>query len=101
MLLQTYGVAISFIRETLEPVILSAHEAGLLRTQPGTPGMLARIVTFDQDGIPVEHSLSLVRGDRCQYEIAFAPNDVHAGGWHIRQTQLEVESMSGPFPGER
>jgi GntR family transcriptional regulator len=95
VLQERYGVTISFIRETLEPVILSAHEAGLLRTQPGTPGMLARIVTYDQHGAPVEHSLSLVRGDRCQYEIAFAPSDVGAtgqAGWHIRQTQLEVDA---------
>ena len=92
VLREHFGVAITFIREILEPVILSASEAALLRTQPGTPGMLARIVTFDQHGQPVEHSLSLVRGDRCQYEIAFAPTDLHPGGagWHIRQTQLEV-----------
>lgn len=96
-LLEHYGVKISFFRETLEPVLLSAHEAGLLQTMPGTPGMLARIVTFDQARLPVEHSLSLVRGARCQYEITFAPSDVRSESrWHILQTQLEVGSPGFP-----
>ncbi|MGI8484809.1 MAG: hypothetical protein ACR2OU_11175, partial [Thermomicrobiales bacterium] len=64
-----------------------------LWTQPGTPGMLAHIVTFDQHGVPAEYSISLVRGDRCQYEIELAPDRENlGGGWRIRQTQLDVET---------
>ena len=86
-----YDAEVTFIRESLEPVLLTPHEAALLRTQPGMPGMLARIVTFDQRNDPIEHSVSLVRGDRCQYEIELAPSDDRqGGGWSIRQTQLEV-----------
>lgn len=95
VLLERYGSNISYIRESLEPVILTAHEAALLWTQPGTPGMLAHIVTFDQHGVPAEYSISLVRGDRCQYEIELAPNGQSVGGgWRIRQTQLEVGTQS-------
>ncbi|MGI8484074.1 MAG: GntR family transcriptional regulator, partial [Thermomicrobiales bacterium] len=41
VLLVRYGANISYIRESLEPVILTAHEAALLWTQPGPPGMRA------------------------------------------------------------
>lgn len=89
----THNTDVTYIRETLEPVLLSPHEGNLLRSPAGTPGMLARIVTFDQHGAPIEHSLSLVRGDRCLYEISFAPGEgSNGGGWHIRQTQLELQS---------
>lgn len=90
---EMHDTEVTYIRETLEPVLLSPHEGSLLRSPAGTPGMLARIVTFDQHGVPIEHSLSLVRGDRCLYEISFAPgDDSNSGGWHIRQTQLELQS---------
>lgn len=91
VLKQRYDAQVTYLKESLEPVLLTPHEAALLRTQAGMPGMLARIVTFDQHYDPIEHSVSLVRGDRCQYEIELAPSDDgQAGGWSIRQTQLEV-----------
>lgn len=100
VLLDRYGANISYIRESLEPVILTAHEAALLWTQAGTPGMLAHIVTFDQHGVPAEYSISLVRGDRCQYEIELAPEgERHGGGWRIRQTQLDVEPSRSLLKG--
>ncbi len=87
---ETYGVQTAFLRESLEPVIISAHEATLLHTVAGTPAILARIVTFDQHGVPIEHSLSLVHGKRCQYEFAFVPGEDAGGQWHVVQTQLEA-----------
>jgi len=88
---ERYGVDVTFLRESLEPVLLTAHEAALLRTQAGTPAMLAKIVTFDQQHEPIEHSVSLVRGDRCQYEIELSPgHGAGERGWSLRQTQFEV-----------
>lgn len=88
---ERYGTDVTFLRESLEPVLLTAHEAALLRAQAGAPAMLAKIVTFDQQHEPIEHSVSLVRGDRCQYEIELSPGDVSGErGWTLRQTQFEV-----------
>jgi GntR family transcriptional regulator len=91
ILRERFGTEVKYIRETLEPVLLTVHEATMLRTQVALPGMLARILTFDRNGDPIEHSTSLVRGDRCQYEIELGPDGSAGGAWSVRQTQLEVE----------
>lgn len=88
---ERYGTGVTFLRESLEPVLLTTHEAALLRAQAGAPAMLAKIVTFNQRHEPIEHSVSLVRGDRCQYEIELSPSNVSGErGWMLRQTQFEV-----------
>jgi GntR family transcriptional regulator len=72
-------------------VLLRQPEAGLLDTEGGRPAMLTRITTYDQTGQVVEHTFSLVRGDRCQYYIEFNVGEAKSNGSaHLRQTQLEV-----------
>ena len=88
---ERFGTEVTFLRESLEPVLLTTHEAALLRAHAGAPAMLARIVTYDQQHRPIEHSISLVRGDRCQYEIELSPGSTQGErGWTLRQTQFEV-----------
>jgi hypothetical protein len=51
-------------QETIEPVILTPHECGLLDVPRHTPAILTRRVTTDRDGTIVELSQALLRGDR-------------------------------------
>jgi GntR family transcriptional regulator len=86
-----YGVGISTLRETLEPIVLDQHHATLLCADPGSPAMLTRITTYDQAGLPVEYTSSLVRGDRCQYLIEFHVGEASKeSSVHVCQTQLEI-----------
>ncbi len=84
-----YDTEITFFRESLEPMLMSVHEATLLWTQPGLPAMLATFVTYDQAGAPVEYTYSLVPGDRCRFELEFLPGkSSDVGEWKTRQTQV-------------
>jgi GntR family transcriptional regulator len=64
-----YGTRIARARESLEPVLLRAREAGLLAQRPRTPALLIQGITFSSDGQPVEFARSYVRGDRTRYYI--------------------------------
>lgn len=88
---ERYGVEIRYLSETLEPVLPSEREAELLQARADRPAMLASIATYDQGRRPVEHTLSLGRGDRCQYYIEFGAGERDGDATaHLRQTQLEV-----------
>ena len=62
-----YGITISQARQSLEPVVASAYEAGLLGIETGSPLMLERRLAFDQKCCPVEYSNDLYRGDRFRF----------------------------------
>lgn len=68
-----YGVHISRARQSLEPVLAAAYEAGLLEIQVGAPLMLERRLSFDQHGRPVEHGQDVYRGDRFRFVTEMAP----------------------------
>lgn len=68
-----YGVQISRARQSLEPVVAAAYEAGLLEIEVGAPLMLERRLSFDQHGQPVEHGQDLYRGDRFRFVTEMAP----------------------------
>lgn len=51
-------------RETHVAVLVSAEDAALLRTSPGSPGFAAERITYDADGRPIEYVKSVMRGDR-------------------------------------
>jgi GntR family transcriptional regulator len=88
---ESFGVEITQLRETLEPVVLKPSDALLLDTEAGRPAMLTRITTYDQTGQVLECTFSLARADRCQYYIEFNVGErPHAGAAHLRQTQFEI-----------
>ena len=79
-----YGVKISRARQTFEPVIATPYEAELLGVLVGAPLMLERRLTYDQNGLIVEYTKDLYRGDRFRFvtEQAMVPEDyVERGFW--------------------
>jgi GntR family transcriptional regulator len=70
-----YGVAIERAWQSLEPVLASAYEAGLLQVDVGAPLMLERRVSYDAEGRPVEAGRDLYRGDRFRFITETAPRE--------------------------
>jgi GntR family transcriptional regulator len=68
-----FGVAIKRARQSLEPVVASEYEAGLLEVPSGAPLMLERRLSYDQNDQPVEHGRDLYRGDRFRFVTEMAP----------------------------
>ena len=64
-----YGCRPSRARETFEPILLSADESVLLDQRRGEPALRVERIAFDQDGRPIEHCRSTVRGDRYRYAV--------------------------------
>jgi GntR family transcriptional regulator len=86
---ERYGVNITQLRETLEPVALSEADAKLLGARQRSPSIQAAITSFDEAGRPVEHTISRVRGDSSQYFIEVGDGTT-ANRVQLRQPQLEV-----------
>lgn len=62
-----YGIQISRARQSLEAVLASDYEAGLLKVANGAPLMLEVRLAFSQDGQPVEYGRDFYRGDRFKF----------------------------------
>jgi GntR family transcriptional regulator len=62
-----YGITISELDQTLEPVLTTEYEASLLGSSPGSPAMLLEVIACDARGEPFEFSKAIVRGDKSQY----------------------------------
>lgn len=71
-----FGRVVSTATETIEPVILTAREAGLLGVGPNAPALLIRRVTFDRSGTRVESSQALLRGDRSRFLLELKVTDL-------------------------
>jgi GntR family transcriptional regulator len=59
-----YNRKLGFAEEVIGAVNAGAREAEVLETVPGAALLLVRETTFDQAKVPVEYSVSLLRGDR-------------------------------------
>jgi GntR family transcriptional regulator len=57
--------------QTLEPVLLTEDQAQFLETQPGTPAMLSKVCAYNNEGVPIEYSWSVTRGDQCRFYFSF------------------------------
>jgi len=66
-----YDVRLSYARQTVEPVLSSAFESGMLELKEETPVLLFCRVAYDARGEPVEYSKCVYRGVRFKYEMAF------------------------------
>jgi GntR family transcriptional regulator len=69
LIARQYNVSLAKARETLEPVIINDREAGHLAVEKGAPGLLLELIAYSDDGVPVEYTKAVVRGDRCKYYI--------------------------------
>lgn len=64
-----YGYEVSIGRETIEPIMPTKREAGLLEQDVLQPAMLLELISRTDDGTAVEYCRSVVRGDRAKYHI--------------------------------
>lgn len=67
----SYGVQLSYARQTVEPVLSSEFESRMLELKVETPVLLFCRVAYDSRGVPVEYSKCVYRGVRFKYEMAF------------------------------
>ena len=67
ILREDHGCLVAAATESLEPVIVTAHESTLLGVPRHAPAMLIRRVSTDQAGGLVEISHLLLRGDRSRF----------------------------------
>ena len=65
--LHTRGIIFGRVVDTIETVLPDAREAALLTVDTRTPMFLLGRVSYDTDGIPIEHRRSLYRGDRMTF----------------------------------
>ena len=78
ILSERYATRIVRAREAVEPVLLSAREAGLLDLPTRSLALRIDGVAFASDGTPVETARSFVRGDRTRY---YLERDVVRAHW--------------------
>ncbi|MCD6450370.1 MAG: GntR family transcriptional regulator [Thermotogaceae bacterium] len=58
-----YGITISCVKRTFEPIVLGEYEAKLLEVQPHIPAFFVKSVSFTEEGYPVEYYEAVIRGD--------------------------------------
>jgi GntR family transcriptional regulator len=64
---EQYQVDIVALDQSLEPILLTDWEAGLLGVGPGSPAILSEIVGLSADGVPMEYTWSVTRGSRGRF----------------------------------
>jgi GntR family transcriptional regulator len=62
-----YGVTVNHAQQSLEPVLATEYEAGLLEVPVGVPLFLESRLSFDKENRPVEYGKDLYRGDRWKF----------------------------------
>ncbi|NMB25725.1 MAG: GntR family transcriptional regulator [Firmicutes bacterium] len=81
---EEFGRPVRLARQGLEPVLATEDEARLLGiSQPASLMMILR-VGLDIDGVPVEYSKDLYRGDRSRF--VFMTQNPNAAGGALRRT---------------
>ena len=68
MLTDSYKVAFSKARETLQSVRVRPAEVALLQVEPGAPCMKIDRYTFEKDAL-VEYAVGIARGDKFAYNV--------------------------------
>ncbi|MGW5386097.1 GntR family transcriptional regulator [Nocardia sp. NPDC003963] len=69
----TRGIAFARAVDSIETTLPDAREAALLTVDTRTPMFLLKRVSYDPDGIPIEHRRSLYRGDRMTFTAIQTP----------------------------
>ncbi|GAB4579814.1 MAG: phosphonate metabolism transcriptional regulator PhnF [Anaerolineales bacterium] len=68
-----YGLTVTRARQSLEAVVATDYEAEMLNIEVGSPLMLERRLSFDEQDIPIEYGKDLYRGDRFRFVTESAP----------------------------
>jgi GntR family transcriptional regulator len=71
-----YGVVISRMDQTLQPVLLREAQAGWLADEPGAPSILSKIVAYNSDGEPIEYSESFSSSNHSEFYFSFQRGEV-------------------------
>jgi GntR family transcriptional regulator len=79
ILREDYDRTVQAATESLEPVILSAHESTILEVPRHAPAMLIRRISTDQTGSIVEVSHLVLRGDRSRFLLERRVRDAWPG----------------------
>lgn len=79
MLVQTYGIEPATASQSIEPTVVDAEEAALLKVPVHAPALLFERVTRASDGRIVEFSRSVYRGDRYRIQSELTLS-AHAAG---------------------
>lgn len=61
---QVYKRKLQWAEEIIGAAIAGEEETRILEAQPGSPMLVIRETTYDMQNVPIEYSLSLLRGDR-------------------------------------
>jgi GntR family transcriptional regulator len=61
---QVYKRKLHWAEESIGTTVADAEDAGILETEPGTALLLIKEITYDSQNVPIEYSVSLLRGDR-------------------------------------
>lgn len=61
---QIYKRKLRWAEETIGATIAAVEDAPILETKPGSPLLLITETTYDDQNVPIEYSISLLRGDR-------------------------------------
>ncbi|MGI5222640.1 GntR family transcriptional regulator [Nocardia sp. CA-290969] len=69
----TRGISFAKAVDSIETTLPDAREAALLTVDTRTPMFLLKRVSYDPDGIPIEHRRSLYRGDRMTFTAIQTP----------------------------
>ncbi|WP_280420984.1 GntR family transcriptional regulator [Nocardia carnea] len=67
------GIAFARAVDSIETTLPDAREAALLTVDTRTPMFLLKRVSYDPDGVPIEHRRSLYRGDRMTFTAIQTP----------------------------
>lgn len=67
-IVERHGYRIADGVQTIRAVSLARSEAALLECKTGLPGLLVERTTYLDNGVPLEYSVSLYRGDRYEYK---------------------------------
>jgi GntR family transcriptional regulator len=59
-----YKRKLRWAEETIGVTVATEEDAGILETSAGSPLLIIRETTYDTQNIPIEYSVSLLRGDR-------------------------------------
>jgi len=61
---QVYKRKLHWAEESIGTTIAEPEDAGILETEPGNALLLIKETTYDSQNVPIEYSVSLLRGDR-------------------------------------